>query len=241
MHEIPPYKPSHHHPKREMCRSLWSWSAPQWTTMPSQMDCCSWILSGTTCEISIAKHISSVTHIVPSWEVGLRLLVVNKCSYNIECVSLASYRRCPYTTARSSVIWIRASWFQPTYLVDLLVSANNGSCSFRFRTCPMVKLRVSRTSMMYWQYQLPISFQFCKSLLACIGMPGNALKLEEAQKKVLFQSGTNIQLGSGWKPGRMGLWYVEFETAWVNAMTAPAQATRDRLVGFMLHAKLSKQ
>lgn len=41
-------------------------------------------------------------------------------------------------------------------------------------------------------------------------MPGKALKLEEAQKKVAFHSGTKMQLGSGWKPGRMGLKKVEF-------------------------------
>jgi hypothetical protein len=52
---------------------------------------------------------------------------------------------------------------------------------------------------------LPISFQFCRSLLAWIGIPGKALKLEEAQKKVSSHSDTKIQLGSGWKPGKMGL------------------------------------
>lgn len=43
----------------------------------------------------------------------------------------------------------------------------------------------------------PINFQFFKSLLAWMGMPGKALKLEEAQKNVSFHSGTKIQLGSG--------------------------------------------
>lgn len=40
-------------------------------------------------------------------------------------------------------------------------------------------------------------------------MPGKALKLDEAQKKVSSHSGTWMQLGSGWKPGRMGLRNVE--------------------------------
>lgn len=41
-------------------------------------------------------------------------------------------------------------------------------------------------------------------------MPGKARKLDEAQKKVLSHSSTKMQLGSGWKPGRMGFSYVEF-------------------------------
>lgn len=43
-----------------------------------------------------------------------------------------------------------------------------------------------------------------------MGMPGKALKLDEAQKNVSFNSGTNIQLGSGWNPGNIGLLKVEF-------------------------------
>ncbi len=61
----------------------------------------------------------------------------------------------------------------------------------------------------------PISFQFWRSLLAWMGMPGKALKLDEAQKKVLFQRGTKMQLGSGWKPGNMGLLKVELAPATV--------------------------
>jgi len=38
-----------------------------------------------------------------------------------------------------------------------------------------------------------------------MGIPGKALKLEVAQKKVSFHDGTKMQLGSGWKPGSMGL------------------------------------
>jgi hypothetical protein len=41
-------------------------------------------------------------------------------------------------------------------------------------------------------------------------MPGKALKLEEAQKNVLSNSGTRMQLGSGWKPGSIGFMKVEF-------------------------------
>lgn len=52
-----------------------------------------------------------------------------------------------------------------------------------------------------------------------MGIPGKALKLDEAQKNVSFHSGTNIQLGSGWKPGSIGLLKVEF--------SAPAKADRD--------------
>jgi hypothetical protein len=48
-------------------------------------------------------------------------------------------------------------------------------------------------------------------------MPGNALKLEEAQKKVSSHSSTKMQLGSGWKPGKMGFLMVllpaQFEVA----------------------------
>jgi hypothetical protein len=36
-------------------------------------------------------------------------------------------------------------------------------------------------------------------------MPGKALKLDDAQKKVSSHSLTKMQLGSGWKPGKMGL------------------------------------
>ncbi len=36
-------------------------------------------------------------------------------------------------------------------------------------------------------------------------MPGNALKVDDAQKNVSSHSGTKIQLGSGWNPGNMGL------------------------------------
>lgn len=50
-------------------------------------------------------------------------------------------------------------------------------------------------------------------MLAWIGSPGNALKLDAAQKYVSSHSGTKTQLGSGWKPGRMGLWKVEFAAA----------------------------
>lgn len=32
------------------------------------------------------------------------------------------------------------------------------------------------------------------------------MKEEEAQKKVLSHSRTKMQLGSGWKPGMIGLW-----------------------------------
>jgi len=39
-------------------------------------------------------------------------------------------------------------------------------------------------------------------------MPGKALKLDDAQKKVSSHSGTKMQLGSGWKPGNMGLLMV---------------------------------
>ena len=42
------------------------------------------------------------------------------------------------------------------------------------------------------------------------GSPGNALKLDVAQKNV---SSTVIQLGSGWNPGRTGLVYEEFVAA----------------------------
>lgn len=38
--------------------------------------------------------------------------------------------------------------------------------------------------------EAPINFQFCRSLLAWIGIPGNALNVDEAQKNVSFQSGT---------------------------------------------------
>jgi hypothetical protein len=53
-------------------------------------------------------------------------------------------------------------------------------------------------------YHSPISFQWTMSLLACIGIPGNILKLDDAQKKV-SSSTTCIQLGSGCAPGRIGL------------------------------------
>lgn len=66
---------------------------------------------------------------------------------------------------------------------------------------------------------IPISFQLCKSLLACKGIPGKALKLEDAQKKVLSHCSTNMQLGSGWNPGSMGLKYVELRD-WGSIATA---------------------
>lgn len=50
-----------------------------------------------------------------------------------------------------------------------------------------------------------MSLQFKRSLLAWMGMLGKARKLELAQKKVSSKSWTNMQLGSGWKPGRIGL------------------------------------
>lgn len=52
-----------------------------------------------------------------------------------------------------------------------------------------------------------------------MGIPGKALKLDEAQKNVSSHSGTNMQLGSGWKPGSIGLLKVEF--------AASASADRD--------------
>lgn len=102
-----------------------------------------------------------------------------------------------------------------TYLVELLVKASPGSCSSLLRTAPIQVIRDAYGrcnlpgSMATKALYVPISFQSCKSLLAWTGMPGKALKLEEAQKNVSFHSGTNIQLGSGWKPGSMGLKKVE--------------------------------
>ncbi len=55
-------------------------------------------------------------------------------------------------------------------------------------------------------------------------MPGKTRKLDEAQKYVLSNSGTKMQLGSGWKPGRMGFRYVEFvASTWA---VQPSRRTR---------------
>lgn len=75
--------------------------------------------------------------------------------------------------------------------VDLFVMARVGSCSARLSA-------------------LLTSFQWTRSFEAWIGRPGKASKLDEAQKNVLSYSGTKMQAGSGWKPGRIGLIIVEF-------------------------------
>src|SRR5512142_651925 len=62
-------------------------------------------------------------------------------------------------------------------------------------------------------------------------MPGNALKLEEAQKKVSFHSRTKMQLGSGWKPGSMGFTKVLLAASaavFVAARVVPARASAAR-------------
>src|SRR6266550_9238650 len=48
---------------------------------------------------------------------------------------------------------------------------------------------------------------------ACTGIPGNILKLLEERKYVLSHEGTKIQLGSGWKPGRIGFAYMLLATS----------------------------
>ena len=70
-----------------------------------------------------------------------------------------------------------------------------------------------------------------------MGIPGNALKLELAQKKVSFHSGTKIQLGSGWNPGRIGLEKVELSAAPARRVKMAISSqrsilTRNELVGF---------
>jgi hypothetical protein len=51
-------------------------------------------------------------------------------------------------------------------------------------------------------------------------MPGNALNELDAQKKVAFHSGTNMHDGSGWNPGRIGLWGRAARTASPNKAMA---------------------
>jgi len=51
------------------------------------------------------------------------------------------------------------------------------------------------------------------------------LKLEEAQNTVLSHSLTKIQLGSGWKPGSIGLYIVEF----CRGAASASNGTRRRL------------
>ena len=127
-------------------------------------------------------------YIIPSRGVGLWSVIIDKSGDQPERPLVVSESRSPYSTVNSIRIFVWHLQGIPcdTHLVDLLVSASRGSCSRRFNT---------------W----PINFQLWRSLLAWIGIPGKALKLEEAQKKVLSRSGTKIQLGSGWKPGNMGL------------------------------------
>jgi len=63
-----------------------------------------------------------------------------------------------------------------------------------------------------------------------MGMPGKALKLEVAQKKVSSQSETNIQLGSGWKPGNIGLKKVVFSARLTDAAAAVAAKVRSQSI-----------
>lgn len=60
-----------------------------------------------------------------------------------------------------------------------------------------------------------MSFQLTRSLLAYIGRPGKAMKVDRAQKNV---SSTRMQLGSEAQPDIIGLMYVEF--------CAPARCNR---------------
>ena len=53
-------------------------------------------------------------------------------------------------------------------------------------------------------------------------MPGKALKLLDAQKKVLLNSSTKMHEGSGWNPGSMGLVKVELAA---SELTARPSAT----------------
>jgi hypothetical protein len=45
-----------------------------------------------------------------------------------------------------------------------------------------------------------------------MGKPGNVRKEENVQKNVLLSSATKVQVGSGWKPGSIGL--LKVETFW---------------------------
>jgi hypothetical protein len=73
-----------------------------------------------------------------------------------------------------------------------------GSCDSRFQTWLM-------------------SFQWIRSLLAYIGMPGKAMKVEIAQKKVELAL-WKMQLGSLCHPGSTGLKYVELMARHTESM-----------------------
>ena len=59
-----------------------------------------------------------------------------------------------------------------------------------------------------------------------MGRPGKARKLDDAQNQVESNSGTNMQLGSGWKPLIMGFWKVEFCAVANDAADALARRAR---------------
>jgi hypothetical protein len=118
------------------------------------------------------------SYIIPSGRIRLRPVIIDQSGDQPKGVVVKPESRRPDATVGQSVMRISLQTLEYSYLVERLVSAKRGSCSLRLSTCP-------------------ISFQFCRSLLAWMGMPGKALKLEEAQKKVLSRSGTYMQLGSG--------------------------------------------
>jgi len=63
-----------------------------------------------------------------------------------------------------------------------------------------------------------------------MGKPGKVRKLEKVQKKVLSSSGTNVQVGSGWKPVMIGLWYVDTFCAVAVRNAMPPSALRKRIL-----------
>jgi hypothetical protein len=65
-------------------------------------------------------------------------------------------------------------------------------------------------------------------------------KLEKVQKKVLFSSGTNVHVGSGWKPEMIGLWYVD--TFWAVLCVAKRAVATAAIVRCSISVrKLSSQ
>jgi len=65
-----------------------------------------------------------------------------------------------------------------------------------------------------------------------MGSPRDVRKLENAQKNVLLSSATKVHVGSGWKPGSMGLQKIDTFCAALRDSKAAVTSVL-RIVGFI--------